>query len=117
MDTFKQIVIYFVKKIPKGHVVSYGQIAAACGHPRAARQVGGILKSLPQPTVIPWWRVINKQGYISIKGNWTATKELQRELLTKDGIEVAGSFKVDIEKYRFKNLKTKRFKNKKITDF
>ena len=101
MDTFRKAILNLVKKIPSGRVASYGQIAAACGHPRAARQVGGILKSLPQPTDIPWWRVINKQGYISIKGNWTTTKELQRNLLIRDGVKVSDDFKIDINKYGF----------------
>jgi methylated-DNA-protein-cysteine methyltransferase-like protein len=93
--TFKEAVILFVNKIPKGKVVSYRQVAAACGHPRAPRQVGGILKSLDISSVsIPWWRVINNQGIISIKGNWAATKELQKDLLLKDGIEVK-DFKID----------------------
>ncbi len=101
--TFKEAVILYVKKIPKGKVVSYGQVAAVCGHPRAARQVGGILKSLDISSVsIPWWRVINNQGVISIKGNWTATKELQRDLLKRDGIKIEKDFKINIEKYRWK---------------
>lgn len=104
--SLKILVLGCVKKVPKGRVVSYGQVAAAAGHPRAARQVGGILKCLPQPTDIPWWRVINKQGYISIKGNWTATKELQRDLLIRDGVKVSENFKVDMNKYKF-NFKSK----------
>ncbi len=111
--TFKEAVILCVKKIPKGKVASYGQIAAMAGHPRAARQVGQILKildiSLPFVASakkgysnIPWWRVINNQGIISIKGNWTATKELQRDLLKRDGIKIEKDFKINIEKYRWK---------------
>jgi len=131
---FKDRVLKFVKKIPKGKVVSYGQVAAAAGSPRAARQVGGILRRIdilggPQISIgnlgkgakprrpkrakpilhakaggaiVPWWRVVNNHGIISIKGNWTATKELQRELLIKDGIKVTKDFKLDISKYRLK---------------
>jgi methylated-DNA-protein-cysteine methyltransferase-like protein len=100
--TFKEAVILYVKKIPKGKVASYGQIAAMAGHPRAARQVGQILKILDIGySDIPWWRVINNQGIISIKGNWTATKELQKDLLFKDGVEVK-DFKIDIKQYRWK---------------
>ena len=92
----------FVKKVPKGKVVSYGQVSAACGHPRAPRQVGVILGGLNiSDGKIPWWRVVNNKGIISIKGNWTATKELQRDLLVKDGIKVSDGFILDIEKYRF----------------
>jgi methylated-DNA-protein-cysteine methyltransferase-like protein len=104
MDTFKQQTIKFVKKIPKGKVASYGQVAAACGSPRAARQVGSVLRGLDTSvSEIPWWRVINNKGLISIKSNWTATKELQANLLKKDGVKVGKNFILDIEKYRFKN--------------
>jgi len=99
---FREKVIAFIKKVPKGKVVSYGQVAAAAGSPRAPRQVGTILRSLdPSDGRVPWWRVINNQGVISIKGNWTATKEAQRDLLAKEGIKVSEDFKINIEMYRY----------------
>src|SRR5665213_2052849 len=102
MDSFKQKVIIFIQKVPKGKVVSYGQVAAIAGSPRAARQVGGILRALDTSHIaVPWWRVINNKGVISIKGNWTATKELQARLLRKEGVEVSKDFIVDINRYRF----------------
>jgi methylated-DNA-protein-cysteine methyltransferase-like protein len=101
---FRQNVIEFIKKVPKGKVVSYGQVAAAAGSPRAARQVGGILRSIgPIDGEIPWWRVINNKGVISIKGNWTANKETQKDLLLKEVIEIK-DYTVDIKKYRYKTL-------------
>jgi methylated-DNA-protein-cysteine methyltransferase related protein len=104
MADFKNNVINFIKAIPQGRVASYGQIAAACGHPRAARQVGGILRAVDLSAgKIPWWRVVNNKGIISIKGNWIATKEIQRSLLIKEGIKVSDDFSLDIEKYRYRN--------------
>jgi methylated-DNA-protein-cysteine methyltransferase-like protein len=103
MEDFKNKVINYINKISRGRVASYGQAALACGNPRAARQVGTILRSLDISVgKIPWWRVLNNKGIISIKGNWTATKELQRSLLIKEGIKVSKDFTLDIEKYRFK---------------
>jgi len=100
--SFREKVINFIKKVPKGKVVSYGQVAAVAGSPRAPRQVGSILRSLDvSEDKIPWWRVINNQGIISIKGNWTASKELQKNLLIKDGIKVSNGFAIDMEKYRY----------------
>ena len=101
---FRERVLELVRSVPYGHVVSYGQVTAAAGSPRAARQVGGVLRGMKDEEYqnIPWWRVINNQGIISIKGNWTATKELQKELLMKEGVEVSADFTVDINKYRFK---------------
>lgn len=102
MDNFRERVISFVKKVPRGKVVSYGQAAAVCGHPRAARQVGGILRGLDiSAEEVPWWRVVNNRGIISIKGNWTATKELQKQLLAKEGVKVSRSYILDIGKYRY----------------
>ncbi|MFA5991502.1 MAG: MGMT family protein [Candidatus Doudnabacteria bacterium] len=129
MTDFKQRVLKFIQSIPKGKVVSYGQVAANAGSPRSARQVGAILRNLElsfsgridsdlktprkgrfrkgKPfsgflsEFVPWWRVINNQGVISIKGNWTAGKELQKQLLEKEGIKVGTNYKLDINKYRW----------------
>lgn len=98
---FTQRVIQVVKAIPEGKVVSYGQVALYIGLPRAARQVGFILRDIGLESTIPWWRVVNNKGYISIKGNWQADKELQRKLLLHEGIEVNDEFSLDIEKHRY----------------
>lgn len=97
---FKQKVITFVSMIPYGKVVSYGQIAVYIGAPRAARQVGWILRELGTNKDIPWWRVVNKEGRISISGNFEADRELQKKLLESEGIEI-NDFQVDMGKYRF----------------
>ena len=91
---FKNQIINFINKIPKGRVVSYGQVAIACGKPRGAREVGRILAQIDiTKHKIPWWRVVNAKGEISIKGNWTASKELQAELLKRDNV-IVNDFKV-----------------------
>jgi len=85
-------------------VASYGQIALYAGKPRAAREVGWILnQSESQPGVqIPWWRVINNAGRISIKGSRFNTPQVQMKLLRSEGVEVADNLCLDIEKYRWK---------------
>lgn len=95
---FHQKVYKVVRKIPKGKVTSYGFIATLLGKPRAARQVGWALFNMTEDLKIPWWRVINSKGYISIK-NPNAPKELQKHLLEKDGIKVSDKFMVDLDKY------------------
>ena len=65
MSAFKDKVIQIVKMIPKGKVVSYGQVALMAGVPRGARQVGWILHEHGDDG--PWWRIINNSGRISIK--------------------------------------------------
>lgn len=90
-----------VKEVPEGRVVSYGQVAAACGSPRAARQVGWMLRLLDGNNTVPWWRVINNLGYISIKGNVISTPLAQKKFLEAEDVKVTDDFKIDIEKYRY----------------
>lgn len=96
---FKEKVIQIVRSVPKGRVVSYGQVAAYTGLPRAAREVGWIMAELGQD--VPWWRVLNNKGYISIRGNATADKEVQKKLLEAEGIEVSDEYELDMTRYRF----------------
>lgn len=99
---FKEKVIEIVKKIPAGKVVSYGQVACYIGAPRAAREVGWILNGIDTEKMqVPWWRVVNNSGRISIKGSEFSADD-QKILLEKDGIEINSDFTFDIEKYRFK---------------
>ncbi|HEC66296.1 MAG TPA: cysteine methyltransferase [bacterium] len=102
MSFFKEV-YRVVKKIPKGKVLSYGQVAAMLGNPRAARQVGwalnGLQKSEKGMTETPWWRVVNKVGYLSIRGDDPTVKFLQRELLEKEGIKVSEEMVVDMDVY------------------
>ena len=99
MSTFKERVLKVVTLVPYGHVVSYGQVALFVGLPRAARQVGWILNQMDDATV-PWWRVINGKGRISIKGSEYSAED-QRQRLYKEGITVHDDLTLDIEKYRF----------------
>jgi methylated-DNA-protein-cysteine methyltransferase-like protein len=98
---FTQKVIQVIQSIPKGKVVSYGQVAAYIGIPRAARQVGWILRSLEEGVSMPWWRVVNNTGRISIEGNLHNDKELQKKLLQQEGVAVNDDYILNIEKYRF----------------
>ncbi len=98
---FREQVIEAVNKVPKGKVVSYGQVAARCGSPRAARQVGWMLRTLGGNNRVPWWRVINNLGYISIKGNEVVTPLVQKNFLESEGVVVDDELKIDIEKYRY----------------
>lgn len=77
-----------VRCIPCGKVASYGQIAALLGHPQAARTVGWALNALQGSEVaeVPWHRVINSAGRISIS-RADLTADLQRALLEAEGVE------------------------------
>lgn len=93
-------ILSLVKTVPLGKVVSYGQVATALGMPRAARQIGQAMSRMETAADFPWWRVLNNQGYISIRGNEFASKQTQKELLEAEGVEVSADFKLDIACYR-----------------
>ncbi len=98
---FGERVVRIIKEIPYGRVMSYGQVAAIAGTPRAAIIVGQILKNGTIKYDLPWQRVINSKGFISIV-NMQFPPELQAELLKTEGIEVKkfdGQFWVDLQKY------------------
>ncbi|MEK7202105.1 MAG: MGMT family protein [Patescibacteria group bacterium] len=99
--TFKEQVISQIKQIPQGKVATYGQIAALAGSPRAALMVGRILRQSSESEQLPWQRVINSQGRISII-NMAFPAELQAQLLRGEGIKVeerAGSYYIDLDRY------------------
>ena len=86
-----------VKKIPKGHVASYGKIAATAGQPKMARAVGNALHKNPDPEDIPCFRVVNSKGELSGAFAFGGKDEQARRLI-KDGVEVVDG-KVDLSKY------------------
>lgn len=90
-----------VRRIPKGKVASYGQIATLVGNPRASQVVGWALRTLKPTTNVPWHRVVNKAGMISIE-NMSTPKEAQAAKLREEGVEIEereGNLFVDMERY------------------
>lgn len=86
-DTFPRRVWQIVASIPEGYVATYGDIARLAGSPRAARQVGGVLKRLPEGSTLPWHRVVNRHGDISLTG---PDLQRQRQALLAEGVQVSG---------------------------
>jgi len=86
MNTYQRI-YQVVKHIPPGQVASYGQVAKAAGLFRGARLVGWALRALPPGTDVPWQRVINQKGLITIL-NPHFSQVLQKELLQKEGVPI-----------------------------
>lgn len=90
-----------VKKIPCGRVATYQQVAMMASTPRAAQAVGWALRALHKGHGVPWQRVINSRGMISIQ-NVRAPKALQVRLLREEGVEVReidGNYFVDLEQH------------------
>ena len=100
MSSFKEKVIQIVKMVPHGKVASYGQVALYCGLPRAAREVGWTLREMQED--MPWWRVVNNSGRISIDGNFHADKPTQKKLLEHEGVIVNDDYTFEIENYRWR---------------
>lgn len=98
-DTFQQRIWQIVAAIPAGRVTTYGDVALLAGSPRAARQVGGVLSRLPEGTTLPWHRVVNRHGTISLQGDHLLR---QRDALEAEGIEVSDDGQLDLEAYRWR---------------
>ncbi len=97
--SFHDRVKALIRKIPRGKVATYGQLAALAGQPRAARQVSWALHSSSDKDKLPWHRVINSQGTISLPrmGGY----EVQRALLEKEGVRFGLREQVDLERYQW----------------
>ncbi len=98
--SFYDIVYEQVKKIPKGRVATYGQIAFMCGSPRASRAVGYALHFNPDPEHVPCFRVVNRFGGLAEKFAFGGKEEHKRRL-EEDGIEVRDDYTVDLSIYGF----------------
>ncbi len=97
-NQFKARVYTIVQMIPKGRVMTYGQIAALSGHPRAARIVGGIAHFGDEN--LPWQRVVHKDGSLAI--GFPGGVDGHKQVLEAEGIKVSSDFKIDIHKLQWR---------------
>jgi len=97
MTEFSKEVIAVIKRIPKGKVMTYGQIATWAGNPWGARQVVRILNSMSQTYQLPWHRVVNARGEIGLKDQGGS---IQKERLLAEGVVFDGE-KIDLLVYRY----------------
>lgn len=86
-----------IRRIPRGRVATYGQIARLAGYPGQARQVGYALHALPSGTAVPWQRVINTRGAISLSPLRGGVS--QRLLLEKEGVEFDARGRVSLQRF------------------
>ncbi len=93
-----------VKRIPYGHVATYGQVAEAAGDRKMARAVGNALHKNPHPESIPCYRVVNSKGELSGRFAFGGARS-QENLLAAEGIEVVDG-KVNLKKYQCSELLT-----------
>ena len=86
--SFDRRVADVVSRIPPGQLATYGQIADLIGAYGCARQVGWALRRLALPSQVPWHRVVNAQGRISMSLSREGSDWIQRELLLQEGVPV-----------------------------
>ena len=94
--SFSTRVQRLVRRIPRGRVLAYGGVAALLGTPRAARGVGHVLSALPEGSDVPWWRVVNARGGISLHGY---PGLLQRMMLEAEGVTFGRGGYIDWKRY------------------
>jgi methylated-DNA-protein-cysteine methyltransferase-like protein len=94
--SFTERVVFVIKSIPKGKVLSYGRIASVAGNPRGARQVVRILHTQTGKRNLPWHRVINSKGKISLKGEGYRQ---QRILLESEGIVFGEDDSINLKEF------------------
>jgi len=106
---FYEQVYAVVRQIPRGKVTSYGRIAAMLGTPNAARAVGYALRALkdkegdPAYADVPWQRVVNSQGRISIVNREYGAK-LQAQLLRAEGVAVSDDLRINLDIFLWSGL-------------
>lgn len=96
-ETFRERVYAVVLRIPRGRVLTYGDVAALAGRPRAAREVGWIAHQ--GPAQLPWQRVVNRYGELA--SGYEGGREGHRRALEREGVRVCPDGKVDLSRYRW----------------
>ena len=94
---FTAEVIRMIKSIPRGKVATYGQIACLAGFCPAVRRVVWILHSCSEKERLPWHRVVNHRGTISLKPG--AGYEKQKAMLKNEGIVFDDRDRIDLDRY------------------
>lgn len=88
-----------VRRIPRGRVATYGQVAALAGLPGRARQVGYALAALPDDADVPWHRVVNARGEISRRTEGTAPGAIQRALLEAERVAFDPAGRINLDRF------------------
>lgn len=98
--TPQQMIWQVIAAIPAGCVASYGQVAELAGLGRGARQVGRALRNLPKDTQLPWHRVINASGRISLDRD-SSGYCIQKQRLEAEGVEFNLSGAINLKRFRW----------------
>ncbi len=96
-----------VSRIPRGRVATYGQVAQLARVPGQARLVGYAMFALPRTTTVPWHRVINAKGKVSLRGDGRDGALRQRMLLEREGIQFDARDRVSLVRFGWKPSRRK----------
>ncbi len=99
VQEFTTKIVEAIRDIPEGKVATYGQIARLAGNHKGARQVVWTLKTQTKKNDLPWFRVINSKGRISIRDE--VGFEEQRARLIGEGVEVSTDGEIDLSRYQW----------------
>ena len=102
-QSFFEQIYEAVRRIPPGKVATYGQIARLLGKPRAARTVGWALHSIPEDSDVPWQRVVNDKGTISLDRRGPG-EAIQRAILESEGVIFDEQGRIDLDAYGWGGL-------------
>ncbi len=91
-----------VARVPRGRVATYGQIASVAGLPGHARMVGYALSALGEGSRVPWHRVVNAAGRISLRSDGRPMDEIQRFLLEKEGVRFGDTGSIRLARFQWK---------------
>lgn len=100
MSSSYQRIYAVVRKIPRGRVATYGDVAKLAKLPGHARQVGYAMFALPEGTNVPWQRVVNAKGEISRRSR-PGAELTQRMVLEREGIRFNSAGRIDFRRYRW----------------
>jgi methylated-DNA-protein-cysteine methyltransferase-like protein len=96
-----QIIYAVVERIPPGCVATYGQVARLAGLPGGARQVGYALHALATGSAVPWHRVVNAQGCISLRSGDSPADLIQRVRLEAEGVEFDAQGRISLQRFQW----------------
>jgi methylated-DNA-protein-cysteine methyltransferase-like protein len=98
-EGLRRDVLSVVRRIPRGRVATYGQVAAIAGRPGAARAVGRVLRELPASARVPWHRVVASPGRIAAALLRESSGAEQARRLRAEGVVVTAAGRIDLERH------------------
>lgn len=101
-DSTRQRIYAVVRRVPRGKVATYGQIAELAGLEGQARQVGYAMAAVPSSSAVPWHRIINAQGRVSMRSAGSGSTIIQQQLLEREGVVFDGGGRVSLSRHRWK---------------